>query len=216
MKTLSNYHLNPGNRTLTHHHGIRPLFSTKWGRGQTQGERPQAIIPLKRIGQTLPGVLTEAAAEEMAAGRIPDLEQICRELNDTFRQGTGEHSALKFIPILKKLTGFDEAATARLLENPKTSHVLVQNDQLKLVLIHWVPGKFSSIHGHAQGGCVFKVLKGRLQEKRYTPDEAQQLLAVSNFENQGMAYIDDEMAYHAVGNPFDESAISLHAYTPGR
>lgn len=30
-----------------------------------------------------------------------------------------------------------------------------------------------------------------------------------------MAYIDDEMAYHAVGNPFDEPAISLHAYTSG-
>lgn len=46
-----------------------------------------------------------------------------------------------------------------------------------------------------------------------TPDERQELLAVSNFNNTAMAYIDDEMAYHAVGNPFDEPAISLHAYT---
>lgn len=218
MKTLNNYHLNPSNNTLTGNQSIRPLFTTKWGRAgaQTQGKRPQTINPYKKIGQTPPGILTEAAAEEMASGRIPDLEQICRELNDSFNQGTGSDSALKFIPILKKLSGFDAAATERFLKNPKTSHVLVQNEKLKVVLIHWVPGKFSSIHGHAQGGCVFKVLKGRLQEKRYTPDEAQQLLAVSNFENQGMAYIDDEMAYHAVGNPFDQPAISLHAYTPGR
>ena len=72
------------------------------------------------------------------------------------------------------------------------------------------------MHGHAQGGCVFKVLKGSVQEKRYTPDAEQKLLATSRFEEQAMAYIDDEMAYHAVGNPFDEPAISLHVYTPGR
>ena len=161
-------------------------------------------------------LLTKEAYTEIIKGSILDMEKVCYDLYDTFLHQNAPFSAVPFIPVLKKLNFNSKWMAEKFFENPKTNHVLVQNNLLKVVLIHWQPGKQSSIHGHAQGGCVFKVLHGKLQEKRYSPDAAQELLAVSTFKKGSMAYIDDNMAYHAVGNPFDVPAISLHVYTPGK
>lgn len=161
-------------------------------------------------------LLTDEAATEMVRGGIPNLEQVCRDLYQTFHRQSAPYSALQFIPILKELVSVDQAEIERFLQNPRTHHVLVQNTLLKVVLIHWEPGKLSSIHGHPKGGCIFKVLQGSLEEKRYSPEESPRLMAISTFLEGSMAYIDDNMAYHAVGNPFDEAAVSLHVYTPGK
>lgn len=165
-----------------------------------------------RVKPELPAssILTDAAAAEMALGNIPALETLCRNLHDALKD---QNSTLPAIPVLKAYESIRATEEKRFLNNPTTNHVLVKNDFMKIVLIHWQPGKFSSIHGHAAGGCVFKVLKGSLVEKRYSPDEEQQFMAISTFTKGSMAYIDDDMAYHAVGNPFDSSAISIHVYT---
>jgi len=161
-------------------------------------------------------LLTDEALTEIAQGGIPDLRRVCFDLYNTFSKPADTYSAVQFIPVLKQLGPFDSIEAKRFIQNPTTKHVLVHNPLLKVVLLHWKPGTFSNIHGHPAGGCVFKVLKGRLREKRYTPDAAQRLLSVSTLQSQGIAYIDDDMAYHAVGNPYSASAISLHVYTPGR
>ena len=160
--------------------------------------------------------MTATAFAEMAEGSIPDLWPVCLDLYATFYQQNAPHSALQFIPVLQKLAAIDQAEVERFLRHPETRHVLIEHDWLKVVLIHWQPGKISSIHGHPQGGCVFKVLQGSLEELRYTTDASPKLLAVSTYQAGSMAYIDDRMGYHAVGNPFHTAAISLHVYTPGK
>lgn len=155
------------------------------------------------------------ALYQMASGKLPDLWEICYRLYHSFFEKNALYNALQFIPILKENLSIDPLQLERFMENPETNHVLIQNDLLKVVLIHWKPGKYSNVHGHPAGGCVFKVLHGKIEEKRFTPDSNSDLLAVSTYERGGMGYIDDQMAYHAVGNPFSTSAISLHVYTPG-
>lgn len=173
-------------------------------------------------GKPVPGpviseadLLTEEARYEMASGNIPDLSGVCVALYRTFLKENAPGNALQFAPVLKDLGGLDTETVKRFVKNPRTNHVLVQNDLLKVVLIHWEPGKHSGIHGHAKGGCVFKVLRGNIIEKRYSPDDAQQMLSATTCGAGSIAYIDDEMAHHSVGNPFGMSCISLHAYTPG-
>lgn len=158
-------------------------------------------------------LLTREAEQDMRLGNIPDLYKLCHELNQVFKQSVFPFSATAFIPVLKKLESIHPAQERRFLQNPVTNHVLVENDDMKTVLIHWKPGKFSSIHGHPAGGCLFKVLKGSLVEKRFTPDAEEEFMAMSTFSKGSMAYIDDDMAYHSVGNPFDSSAISIHIYS---
>ena len=160
-------------------------------------------------------LLTSKALYQMAAGNIPDLWKVCLELYSTFQNKNAPFTAMQFIPVLKSLTSINSLEEERFLINPETNYVLIQNAWLKVVLIHWKPGKYSNIHGHPAGGCVFKVLHGKIEEKRYTTDANPELIEVSRYEKGSMAYIDDQMAYHAVGNPFNTSAISLHVYTPG-
>ena len=169
----------------------------------------------RNLGRDYHSLLTREAKAEMRAGNIPNLEHICKALYDTFFQSITSASALQFVPVLQKLIDLDSVEVARFIQNPQTNHVLVKNQLLKVILIHWEPGKTSSIHGHAKGGCVFKVLHGKLEEKRYMDgaDHTPQLVASSTFQNGSMAYIDDRMGYHSVGNPFDTPAISLHVYT---
>lgn len=152
---------------------------------------------------------------EMMEGTIPNLISVCEELYFSFAKVKNSFNALQFIPVLNKRNGIDPLSTERFLSNPKTNHILVQNSLIKVVLIHWRPGHYSSIHGHAAGGCVFKVLSGSLEEKRFSPDAKHIHLTTTTAHQGSLAYIDDTLAHHAVGNPFDIPAISLHAYTPG-
>jgi hypothetical protein len=160
-------------------------------------------------------LINPSALYQMASGQLPDLWEVCYRLYHTFFEKHATYNALQFIPVLRGIRSMDPMQLERFMENPETNHVLIQNELLKVVLIHWKPGKSSNVHGHPSGGCVFKVLHGQIEEKRFTPDPKTELLAVSTYERGGMGYIDDQMAYHAVGNPFDSSAISLHVYTPG-
>lgn len=163
-----------------------------------------------------PGSLINPQARyQMSSGQLPNLWEVCHHLYHTFFEKNAPYNALQFIPVMKGSLSVPPSQLERFMEHPETNHVLIQNELLKVVLIHWKPGKYSNVHGHPAGGCVFKVLHGRIEEKRYSPDSRADLLAVSTYERDGIGYIDDQMAYHAVGNPFDSSAISLHVYTPG-
>lgn len=218
MKTLS-YHLYPETNTTIGTRGFRHYND------RSSGFFSSSFFDQKYLELSIPALewddrpnrlLTDKAAAEVTRGGIPDMTQVCLDLYGTFLKTGGAHSAAQFIPILKELQAFDSSELKLFVQNPETRHVLVQNALLKVVLIHWKPGTFSDVHGHPRGGCVFKVLNGSLEEKRYTTDESQQLISVSTLHRNGMAYIDDNMAYHAVGNPYDTSAISLHVYTPGQ
>ena len=122
-------------------------------------------------------------------------------------------SAIGCIPMLRSLPYSVLYEISRLGHDLETSHVIADNDILKVVLIPWQCGKISSIHGHPNGGGVFKVLQGSLEEMRYTSDSSPQLLSTSIYHMGGMAYIDDSLGQHAVGNPFKTPALSLHVYT---
>jgi hypothetical protein len=159
-------------------------------------------------------LLLAVAEAEMNNGKLPDFKGVCYDLIKTFAANNYPHNALQFIPVLRTVnltaTGID-----KIISNEISKHVLVENDLIKIVLIHWAPGESCPVHGHPAGGCALKVLSGKIRERRYSADAQQKLLSISNYNKESIAYIDDSMARHAVENPFSESAITLHAYTPG-
>lgn len=160
-------------------------------------------------------LLTPNAIFQMATGQIPDLWNICLELANTFYNYKAPYSAIQFVPVMQQVQPLNKKQVSQFLKNPETRQVLVDNDLIRIVLIHWKPGKVSNIHGHPKGGCVFKVLQGKLEELRHAPDPSHKLLSSSTYRAGSMAYIDDKMGFHQVGNPYGSSAISLHVYTPG-
>jgi len=161
-------------------------------------------------------LLVPAANLQMKNGMVPELWNVCLELFNTFFVNQAPYSAIQFIPVLQQLNGINNDQLKRFLKNPETRQVLVQNELVKIVLIHWKPGKVSDVHGHPKGGCAFKVLHGKIEELRYTTDSSQRIISSCGYRAGSIAYIDDNIGYHAVGNPFGTSAVSLHVYTPGK
>ena len=158
---------------------------------------------------------TEKAFMDMSMGRIPDFESLYHNLSEMIVPNGVPLSAIQFLPILRSFTINDKTEIEDFIKNPQTNHVIVQNDLIKIVLIRWEPGDECNIHGHAERGCVFKVLEGKIVEKRFSTDNDQKQLAQGTYEKDNIAYIDDLMGLHCVGNPFSEPAITLHMYTPG-
>lgn len=160
-------------------------------------------------------LLSSSAFNNMKQGTLPDLREMCLDLYTTLFESQNSYSALQFIPVFQKMLALSVQDMGTLFIHKETSHVLVENPYLKVVLIHWPSGSLGNIHGHPNGGGVFKVLHGSVEEMRYTAVVSAQLLSKSIYHKGAIGYIDDQMAYHAVGNPNDSPAITLHAYTPG-
>jgi len=156
--------------------------------------------------------LTPASAYQMAAGQLPDLWEVCQAIETRYRELNAPFSAIDFLPVLEQLEPLAGEQAGIFLKNRDTRHVLITNDRMEVVLIHWKPGKASDVHGHGGKGCLFKLLKGKLEELRYTPESSPKLMGFNSYRSGDIAYIDDHTAYHQVGNPYGSSAITLHIY----
>jgi cysteine dioxygenase len=94
-----------------------------------------------------------------------------------------------------------------------------------LLLLCWTPGQSSPIHDHPCDGCWMKVLKGQINECRYSENASTKtsncsvssltcILDTTACEGD-VIYIEDSMGLHKVGNPsLTVPAITLHLYCP--
>jgi cysteine dioxygenase len=158
------------------------------------------------------GLLESSAVYQMTTGQIPDLWEVCFALLKTFDKTDAPFNAMQFLPALQHMEDLDEQQVKRFMKNRENRHVLVSNEIFEVVLNLWKPGRVSDIHGHPDGGCLFKLLHGKLEEVRYTPEKKPRLMSMSSLRKESIAYIDDRIAYHQVRNPYGSTAISLHVY----
>lgn len=107
----------------------------------------------------------------------------------------------------------DETLTTG-LTNPKKyqRHIIFWCEQFEIVMIAWLPSQQTSIHGHPSGGCLFRVLDGRLSEELFPEGGS----SVSNTytNNDAFGYIDDRAGKHRVECTSDRPTLSLHIYSP--
>lgn len=90
-----------------------------------------------------------------------------------------------------------------------------------LLLLCWNPGKESPVHDHPCDGCWFRVIQGSVCETRYLlPDKDSVCRALvrtgeCTAASGDVAYMDDSMGLHKVGNPSPSvPAMTLHLYSP--
>ncbi len=133
------------------------------------------------------------------------LEKVAKSV---YKGGT----ALSFVETLQKLQVESESQLEKFFVGKEKSHVFVDNEYLKVLLIRWKPGELSSIHAHPKGGGIFKVLWGNIEELRYSQGNQPSLYSKNTLYKNSVTYIDDRLGMHAVGNPFSNAAISFHAY----
>ena len=162
--------------------------------------------------RTLEYGIRHEAFKQMSEARLPDLRDFCLTLVNRMRGIGAPTSAREFVQLLDKLPELDEQAIKGLLKHPVSRHVLVSTDSMEVVLNHWKPTKASDIHGHPSGGCLFKLLYGKVEEVRYAPHSSGKLLGFNSYRAGDVGYIDNDMAHHQVGNPYGRSAVSIHIY----
>ncbi len=155
--------------------------------------------------------LNRQSLNDMWSGQIPNLWDSCQVFINLINKPERLFSAIQFITAFNQIPVFNKSEINRYLNNKDMRHVLISNKFFELILIHWKPGKVSEIHGHSGKSCLFKVLYGRLEEVFYSPDKNSNILGCTSHRNGSISYIDDNMAYHQVSNPYGSSAISLHA-----
>lgn len=84
----------------------------------------------------------------------------------------------------------------------------------------WDCGQSSLFHGHEQSRCFVKVLEGQLVEQQVvyptgSPEEIYVPLKERFIKTNDIAYIDDSIGIHKMGNRFEtKRAVSLHIYMP--
>lgn len=84
-----------------------------------------------------------------------------------------------------------------------------------LLLLCWAPGKVSKVHDHPCDGCWMRVIEGEVEERLYEDrDGAMVELSKSRYEEMDVAFVDDNIGLHSIGNPFERGAMTLHLYSP--
>ncbi len=158
-------------------------------------------------------LLSRDYSEAVQAGVIPGMDQIMFELQKVCMSSPGSTNALEFIQTMQSVSWSRPEMIPRFQMHTNRRIVIMDDARIKVVLILWNPGEESSIHGHPQGGCLFKVLSGQVEEKRYNPQDNGVLQSINAYYEGAVAYLDNRMSYHAVSNPTNQAAITLHAYT---
>lgn len=169
-----------------------------------------------QVGKAPALLLTEKSFADVATGKIPNFEKFCRNLVKAIDPAQDTFPALNFLDALGQYSLANPIEIQNLLNNPEGRHVLIDNGLLKVVLIRWKPFEESNLHGHASGGCIFKVLSGVVEESRYDANDRQKLLSKGLYYAGNTAYIDDRLGLHIVRNPTADPVISLHLYTQGK
>ncbi len=142
------------------------------------------------------------------------LQNLIEKINNQV-QNNGIVNVLELKPLFKKYTGADWEKHLKHENGQPATTVLLQNEQVKVILIYWDAFKKSKKHGHPEGGGLIKLLSGSLLETRFDPGNPETIIGEHHFSAGNMTYIHDRVAYHTVENPSDEPAISLHVYSPG-
>ena len=92
-------------------------------------------------------------------------------------------------------------------------NLIFRDKNYEIFLICWDYNQFSPIHNHADNGCLYKVIQGQLSEFKYDVNTLS-LIESSNLNKNFVSYIDNDIAYHKIGNDLKEKAMSIHIYSP--
>ena len=101
-----------------------------------------------------------------------------------------------------------------------TRNLIARTDDFELLTLCWSPGQVSPIHDHGGSDGWVVGMDGIVEEVWYQCDIARDGIVkwvkgrAARLELGGVGYINDEIAWHTVGNPTESPAVSLHLYAP--
>lgn len=101
-----------------------------------------------------------------------------------------------------------------------TRNLIARTDDYELLTLCWESGHSSPVHDHAGSDGWVCSIDGAIEEVWYTCSVDGDGKATvergraATLTPGGVGYINDDMAWHTVGNPSEARAVTLHMYSP--
>jgi cysteine dioxygenase len=150
------------------------------------------------------------------------IEQLAQSISDWIEiNGEDNFHLLKLINFLKEYNGEDWTPCSKISNSKYCRHK--QNIEVKhygkiydIFILTWKPGCGTPVHNHPNTGCIYKVLKGKLNEELYDSSKnKKEPFKISELNQGKTSYIDDTVGFHRIINPTNSTSISLHIYETG-
>lgn len=93
--------------------------------------------------------------------------------------------------------------------NDYSKNMVFRNNKFEIIFISWYSNSIAPLHLHPKNGCILKVLKGKLQERRLFNNE---ILEKTILKENDISYIDDTIGPHEITAL--NFSISMHIYSP--
>ena len=143
---------------------------------------------------------------------VNTIKELADEINKVY---DGTDVLITIENIVKSYNGNDWKDHVTSGDKPYIKNSVYENENYEIFVVSWMPHRHSTIHDHAENGCIFKVLKGTLTEEKYHPKTIN-YLGKNIYETNGVSYIINQTSLHRVINYCDDIAVSLHIYSPPR
>ena len=115
-------------------------------------------------------------------------------------------------PILNSYNGIDWKKYIKLNEETYNKTFINGNEDFDMYIITWNKYQESKIHDHSKNGCIYKILKGHLNEEAY--DKNLKIIGIRSLFKNNIGYINDYFQLHKMINHSNSIAVSLHIYSP--
>ncbi len=89
-------------------------------------------------------------------------------------------------------------------------HLVVKSQNVEIILVCWMPGQGSPIHGHGPSDSVIVILEGELAYTNYYPDGK----TISGVLKPGEVAHAPVGVQHQISNHSDKELVTLHIYAP--
>lgn len=130
----------------------------------------------------------------------------------------------------REKTAINEGLIASLLESPialedvqpwlhfdpeaRCRTLVAGTESFEVILIGWLPGQSSSLHDHGPSDCVFRVIQGTAEERRYRHSEAPTHYQTLVHEACALARVVPGEAHIVANASPDIPLVTLHIYSP--
>jgi len=149
----------------------------------------------------------------------PLIESLVR-LTEKLKALGRNREALNRALCVARLSERDASRYLHFRETFYTRNLICRTEDFELLALCWEPGQITPIHDHADSEGWMYGLAGEVEEVRYrceTPEGGPARVTRIEDGRVGVgkvAHINDDIAWHTVGNPTGERAVSLHLYSP--
>jgi predicted metal-dependent enzyme (double-stranded beta helix superfamily) len=115
---------------------------------------------------------------------------------------------------LARWTLADVAEALRFSSEGYTRTLLAATDDAEVLLLAWLPGQSSPVHGHGESDGLVHILAGHAIEETYALENGQLVRAQERKAWAGDQLRESPDIHHRVLNPGPSLLVTLHLYAP--